>query len=258
MSPFEDQLTDDIDNSRRGRPNILMIFSDEHHWRMAGYAGHTIVQTPNLDRLAAQGVNFTNAYCNSPLCSPSRQSFMAGLYCCNIGMWNNVSNMPENTVTWGHALHADGYETILCGKMHFNGYQKMYGFDRRPVLECNFREQFYSWGYRTSHEWSDPLPYRSGQDGRNENITEAGPDTDERQPIFQHDRRVVNGTLDVLREKAAAKDGRPWALCCGTVLPHPPFTSRKDLWEKYKDKGDVPANMFGEGMGECDRYLRMY
>ncbi|MFH1709283.1 MAG: sulfatase-like hydrolase/transferase [Planctomycetota bacterium] len=260
MVPLGDELSTAPATGRNGRPNILMLFSDEHHWQYSGYAGHPVVQTPNLDRLAASGVNFTDAYCNSPLCSPSRQSFMAGLYCHRIGMWNNVCSMPENTVTWAHALHAAGYETLLCGKMHFNGYQKMYGFNRRPVLEGgNSGAVFHSWGYRTSHSWLDPLPYRAdpGYPG-NRDIDEAGADTPERRPIFRHDTRIADGTLAVLREKAADPAGKPWALCCGMVLPHPPFTARPDLMERYRGKGDLPFNLEGASLGVCDRYIRQY
>lgn len=257
MPVFEDAIVDEVpqDNSR---PNILMLFSDQHTWNMTGYAGHPIVKTPNLDKIAARGVNFTNAYCNSPLCSPSRQSFMSGLHCYEIGMWNNVSSMPENTVTWARALSAAGYETMLCGKMHFNGYQKLYGFDSRPVPEgSSAGKQFYSWGLRTSHVWTDPLPYDKGKSS-NWLLNEPGPDSDERCPIFQHDKRIAEGTIEVLKKKAAEKDGKPWALCCGMVLPHAPYKPRKDLWEMYEGKGDLPPNIHGEGLGDCDRYLRYY
>jgi choline-sulfatase len=234
-----------------------MLFSDQHHWRYSGFNGHEIVQTPNLDRLAARGVNFTNAYCNSPLCSPSRQSFMAGLHPHRIGMWNNCCGMPENTVTWAHALSNSGYETLLCGKMHFNGYQKMYGFDRRPVPEGNNDgQQFLSWGLRTSHEWTGPLPYRSV--GYPATLEDTGPDQPERQPIFAHDRRIAEGTLDVLSEKAADPEAGPWALCCSMVLPHPPFLARKDLFELYQGRADLPENLYGEGLGEVDNWLRYH
>ncbi len=242
-----------------GRPNILMLFSDEHNAGMSGFMGHQIVQTPNLDRLAAEGVTFENAYCNSPLCSPSRQSFMAGLYCHEIDMWNNTSSMPPDTVTWAHMLSLAGYETSLVGKMHFNGYQKMYGFDRRPVLEGNDAgESFYSWGLRTSHDWRDGLPYISGRNGMVDQLTEAGPDTPQRCPIFRKDMEVLEGTLKLLREKAADASGQPWAICCGFVLPHPPWKARADILQRYRGKGDMPFNPEGAGRDTCDRYVQHY
>jgi len=60
------------------RPNILLIMSDEHDPAVSGCYGHPLVQTPNLDRLAAQGTLFENAYCNNPICVPSRMSFLTG------------------------------------------------------------------------------------------------------------------------------------------------------------------------------------
>jgi choline-sulfatase len=243
------------------QPNILMVFSDQHNALMNGFMGDEIVRTPNLDRLAAEGVVFDNAYCNSPLCSPSRQSFMAGLHCHAIDMWNNTSAMPADTVTWAHALSAAGYETSLCGKMHFNGYQKMYGFDRRPVLEGSNVErdkQFYSWGMRTSHDWTRPVPYRNKPDGMRGELRQSGPDIEERQPIFAHDLRIRQGAIDLLREKAADTSGRPWAICAGFVLPHPPYRARPDLFETYRGKGDLPFNREGTGRDVCDQHLQHF
>jgi choline-sulfatase len=251
--PFHPQLIDSE------RPNILMLFSDQHNASMAGFAGHPLVRTPNLDRLAGEGVVFTNAYCNSPLCSPSRQSFMAGLHCHHIDMWNNTAAMPADTVTWAHMLSAAGYETSLVGKMHFNGYQKMYGFDKRPVLETdNAGNLFYSWGIRTSHDWTDPLPYRSGKDGIRTELSEAGPDIPERQHIFQHDLRVRQGTMDLLNEKAGDASAEPWAICSAFVLPHPPYRARPDIFQSYQGSGDLPFNQAGEGRDTCDRYIQHY
>ncbi|HHN46789.1 MAG TPA: hypothetical protein ENN09_05035, partial [Planctomycetes bacterium] len=239
------------------RPNILMLFSDEHNAFMSGFMGHATVRTPNLDSLAAQGVVFTNAYCNSPLCSPSRQAFMAGLHCHDIDVWNNTSAMPEDTVTWAHLLNLAGYETSLIGKMHFNGYQKMYGFERRPILEGNDAgRSFYSWGLRTSHEWSKPLPYTAGD--MTAELLDAGPDTPKRRKIFQKDLEVLECSLQMLREKAHDMSGRPWAMCCAFVLPHPPWKARPDILETYLGKGDLPFNREGAGRDECDRHMQLY
>ncbi len=253
---YGDALIEPAGSPPEGAPNILMLFSDQHHWAYSGFNGHPVVKTPNLDRLSRRGVNFTNAYCNSPLCSPSRQSFMGGMHAHKLGLWNNCAGMPENTVTWAHALSRAGYETLLCGKMHFNGYQKMYGFDRRPVLEANTDgEIFHSYGLRTSHDWTRPLPYRCGKKAP---FHGAGPDADERQPIFRHDRRIVEGTIEVIREKGRERPGRPWALCCATILPHPPYKARRDLLERYAGLAELPVNMHGEGLGVVDRAMRAF
>lgn len=254
------------------RPNILMIFSDQHNANMAGFMGSKTVRTPNLDRFAAQGTTFTNAYCNAPLCSPSRQSFMAGLYAHQIGCYDNTTAMPEDTVTWAHMLSLAGYETSLVGKMHFNGYQKMYGFDRRPVLEgSNSGESFHAWGVRASCDWTRPIPiYKPIA----EDVQAAGADSAKREPIFQKDLEVLKGTLKMIREKGraakqpkagagkkrtgAATPPQPWAICSSFVLPHPPFKARADLLKTYRGLGDLPANRSGEGRDTCDRALQQY
>ncbi|MCZ0940552.1 MAG: sulfatase-like hydrolase/transferase, partial [Caldilineaceae bacterium] len=73
------------------RPNILLIMSDEHDPAVAGCYGHPLVQTPHLDRLAAGGVLFENAYCNNPICVPSRMSFLTGKYASDVNVFDNGS-----------------------------------------------------------------------------------------------------------------------------------------------------------------------
>ena len=81
--------------------NLIVIMSDEHHPRAMGHAGHPIVQTPNLDRLAASGTSFGKAYCNSPICVPSRASFATGRYVHELATWDNASDIcPTESATW--------------------------------------------------------------------------------------------------------------------------------------------------------------
>ena len=75
------------------KPNFLIIMSDEHAPMYSSVYGHAIVRTPNMERLAAAGATFDAAYCNSPLCTPSRMSFMTGRYIHKIGTWDNATPM---------------------------------------------------------------------------------------------------------------------------------------------------------------------
>ena len=86
------------------KPNILIIMSDEHAPMYSSVYGHPIVQTPNMERLAQAGATFDAAYCNSPLCTPSRMSFMTGRYINKIGTWDNVTPLRSDQVTWAHRL----------------------------------------------------------------------------------------------------------------------------------------------------------
>ena len=108
------------------RPNLLIIMSDEHAPMFSGPYRHPLVQTPNMDRLAEDGATFANAYCNSPLCMPSRMSFMTGRYIHKIGAWDNAAPLRPDAVTWAHLLRAEGYDAkaivVLSGKQHFRWY----------------------------------------------------------------------------------------------------------------------------------------
>jgi N-acetylglucosamine-6-sulfatase len=103
------------------RPNIVFILSDDHRWDFAGYAGHPFIETPALDRLAAEGVRFTRAYATSSLCSPSRASFLTGLYPHQHGVWNNFTPWSDGNRTFFEYLSQAGYATAFIGKWHMPG-----------------------------------------------------------------------------------------------------------------------------------------
>ena len=89
--------------------NLLFIMSDEHSRRVLGCHGHPMIRTPNLDRLASRGVRFTDAYCNSPICVPSRASFQTGRYVHEIRFWDNAIAYDGSVPSWAHRLKAAGH-----------------------------------------------------------------------------------------------------------------------------------------------------
>jgi arylsulfatase A-like enzyme len=103
---------------RKRPPNILLITSDQQHWNTLGIDNPDI-STPNLDRLCREGTRFTRAYCNSPVCSPSRSTLITGQYPAWHGCWTIGVKLPEDVPTIGDALGAAGYATSLIGKAHF-------------------------------------------------------------------------------------------------------------------------------------------
>jgi choline-sulfatase len=115
------------------RPNVLWICADDHAPYVCGAYGNQKVQTPSLDRLAAQGMRFDRAYCNSPVCTASRQSFLTGRYPRSIGVTLLQTPLPAGEQTLARLLRAAGYDTAAIGKMHFNSNLK-HGFDRRLDL----------------------------------------------------------------------------------------------------------------------------
>ena len=120
-------------------PNILFLMTDQQRWDAMGCSGDW-VQTPNLDRIASEGVQFTNCVTTSPVCIPTRLSLATGLYPHNTHVWNNMNHqmLPE-TPTWMQAVRDAGYRTSLFGKTHLHphngdlrereGLMNAYGLD---------------------------------------------------------------------------------------------------------------------------------
>lgn len=111
-------------------PNVLLICADDHAAYVMGAYGNQQARTPNLDALAAGGLRFERAFCNSPVCTASRQSFLTGRYPRSIGVTLLQTPLPENETTLAEMLAAAGYETAAIGKMHFNSNLK-HGFELR-------------------------------------------------------------------------------------------------------------------------------
>ena len=104
------------------KPNILFIISDQHNAKVLGHKGHPNVKTPNLDRLAAEGVSFDNAITQNPICTPSRVSYLSGQYCHNHGYYGLSGPNPGGLPTvLGHFQRA-GYRTGAIGKIHCPAY----------------------------------------------------------------------------------------------------------------------------------------
>jgi arylsulfatase A-like enzyme len=102
------------------RPNILFILMDDVRWDDLGYAGHPFVRTPNIDRIAREGIQFRNVFAATPLCSPNRASILTGQYAHTHGIVDNVDRSPlsHQLVTFPRLLHDAGYETAFIGKWH--------------------------------------------------------------------------------------------------------------------------------------------
>ena len=111
-------------------PNVLLICADDLAAYAVGAYGNATIRTPNIDRLAAGGMLFRRAYCNSPVCTASRQSFLTGRYPRTIGVTQLATPLPEEETTLAELLSNAGYATAALGKMHFNA-DRRHGFDLR-------------------------------------------------------------------------------------------------------------------------------
>ncbi len=216
-------------------PNILIIMSDEHNPAMSSPYGHPAVRSPAMQRLADAGAVFENAYCNFPLCAPSRASFMTGRYASDIGVWDNGSDYGTGEPTWAHRLNARGYETTLAGRMHFIGPDVRHGFARTLVGD------YHAGRWAPLVTWaSDPKQGSDPEPSRVPIIEGARPGDSDYQ---RYDQAVTVAATEYLSE--SERHQRPWALAVGFLLPHFPFTVREPYFRRYfpahADVPDIPA-----------------
>lgn len=108
-------------------PNILFFFTDQQRWDTCGCYGNPMNLTPNLDRMAQEGVRFENAFTSQPVCGPARACLQTGLYPTAVGCFRNGIPLPEDATTIAHRLKAAGYEVGYIGKWHLSNTRE------RPV-----------------------------------------------------------------------------------------------------------------------------
>jgi len=108
--------------------NVVVIIGDDHANGVLGSLGNDIIQTPNLDKLSHQGIIFSNAFANSPLCSASRQSLLTGKYPHSTGVTLLTTSFPEDQVTIADHLAKFEFQSAIIGKNHFNNNLN-HGFD---------------------------------------------------------------------------------------------------------------------------------
>ncbi len=209
------------------RPNFLVIMSDEHGAQFSGTYGHPLIETPNMDRLAEQGVTFENNYCNSPLCVPSRASFMTGQLVSKCETWDNTKALDVDAITWPYLLREQGYETALDGKMHLLGMDGLHGFDQQLTRDPHAEVPL------PHFKWKDGIPEA---DERWPSVGEAGAGVS---PMIEADDAMESAAIDYLRDPG--RHEKPFALCVGFIAPHFPFVVPEPYFSMYyPDRADMP------------------
>ncbi len=145
LSPAEPSLSD--------KPNLIFVFADQWRTQATGYMGNKDVRTPNLDKLAKESINFTNAVSGCPVCSPYRASLLTGQYWLTHGIFYNDKPLNPDATTIGKVYCQAGYETAYIGKWHVDGHgrssfipkERRQGFEFWKVCECthNYNKSLY-------------------------------------------------------------------------------------------------------------------
>jgi len=160
------------------KPNILYVFADEWRGNATGYAGDPNVKTPNIDRLAAEGVNFCNAVSVCPVCTPYRASLMTGRFPTSTGMFLNDAYLPSEELCMAEIFKEAGYNTGYIGKWHIDGHgrdtfipqERRQGWDYWKVLECThtYNKSIYYAGSDTVKKvWEGYDAFAQTMDARN-------------------------------------------------------------------------------------------
>ena len=219
------------------RPNILFICTDEQHPAISGFRGNTVVKTPNMDALAADGTYFTRAYVASPVCAPSRAAYMYGKHVFQIKSWYNGDAWPKDETTWAKRLTDSGYYSAHFGKMDSPGVYGQLGFTeewhsaKRPLKVADGVDvRFLPDRPRNARGHLTVKTFRlADYNTQNPEFNKNG--------HYAHDRPTTDRALKFLKERE--DDEKPWMLHLGYLLPHWPLTVPKKYYDMYADV-DIP------------------
>lgn len=233
------------------RPNILWICSDQQRQDTLGCYGNDFVRTPCLDKLATEGAIFDNAFCNSPICTPSRGSFLTGRYPSTSRTRQSGADFPASEVLISKLLHDRGYFCGLAGKLHLSACHPASG-----CVECERRindgyDEFHwshdsgsLWGlnneyYRWYHDMFGDLPKVS--DRKDCKYVQTGVSEERSQTAW-----CANIAIDFIERQ---KDtDRPWLFSVNMYNPHHPFDPPQELLERYLDILDkIPLPSYTQG-----------
>lgn len=214
--------------------NILIVMADQLTAKALACYGHPVVKSPNIDRLAEQGVTFDAAYSSSPLCTPARYAFMTGQYISRCGGYDNAAYLPATMPTFAHYLRRMGYRTCLSGKMHFVGPDQLHGFEERLTTDV------YPADFGWVPDWTKPDERIDLWYHNMSSVKQAGVASITNQ--LAYDDEVGAQSVRAIYDHARGTDERPLCLVASFIHPHDPYASRQRFWDLYRDDEiDLPA-----------------
>ena len=202
--------------------NFLVIMSDEHNRAAMGAYGHPVIRTPNLDALAQRGVRFTNAYCNSPICVPSRASFATGCYPHQLESWDNAAPYTGQRRSWAHRVRGAGHKAISVGKLHYRSDDDDTGFEEQR-LSMHVMDGV---GDLRGNLLREPQPLRRLARGK---LVDVGAGESE---YNRYDWAIADEAVSFLQSKAARQE-TPWAAFVSFTAPHFPLIAPQRYIDMY-------------------------
>lgn len=231
--------------STHKKPNVLLLFSDQHNKKVMGFEGHSDVLTPNFDKLAEEGLVFDRAYCTRGICAPSRTSLMTSLYPRTLGLLDNSANTSviKNAVSMASIFKYNGYNTYSFGKRHLYG-----GADLGWDVKMDVRHQegdkgnYVSWvseagfGNEFAQDWA--AEFGRGPRGTPEfkehiHTADLGTRMSALPNGYTLEAYTAMQTIKMIQSQKTSKD--PFFCWATFYRPHQPYTPQK----KYMDMYDV-------------------
>ena len=237
--------------------NLLFIMSDQHGPSFMGCSGHPMVKTPNLDRLAARGTRFENAYTNCPICVPARASVATGRYVHDCGYWDNADPYDGAVEGWGHRLIAQGHTVVSIGKLHYRCEDDPTGFSEQ-VIPLHVVDGVGD----LIGLIRDDLPERKA-------AAKYARDTGRGESSYtNYDRNIADAAVKWLSEDAARHTDKPWVLFVSFVCPHFPLIAPEEFYDLYPedqvpwpdlyDEAGRPTHPYYQAMRECINYDKYF
>jgi iduronate 2-sulfatase len=229
--------------------NVLFIISDDLTYNALSCYGNTVCKTPNIDRLAANGVRFTRAYCQATYCGPSRAAFMSGYYPHATGVLGYTSPRPRigpDKVTWPQLFKNNGYYTARVSKIYHMGVPNgielgTHGSDDPLSWTERFNCQGPEWKAPGDGETleNNPDGIKPAVGGNTFVVVEADGDD-----LVHADGKAAAKAVELIK----ARKDVPFWLGVGFVRPHVPFVAPKKYFPPYKpyDKLDLPEKRKGD------------
>lgn len=214
--------------------NIVLVMADQLSAFATSPYGNPDVLTPHMEALSRRGTRFERTYCNSPLCAPSRASFMTGMLPGDIPVNDNFEELPAGVPTFAHHLRRQGYRTVLSGKMHFVGPDQLHGFEERLTTDIYMSDFFGAQDWETLGDPPRPPAVRRGLPMARM-VADAGPVPWSAQ--LDYDEEVQFRALERLRQFARREDAdKPWFLCVSFTQPHDPYAPAQEYWDRYEGR----------------------
>ena len=237
--------------SSKKKPNVILLFSDQHNKKVMGCEGHPDVITPNLDKLAAEGVVFDRAYCARGVCVPSRTSLMTGMMPRTLGVLANPdrNSVVDDVVSMATIFQANGYNTFAFGKRHlYQSADEGWTVKKGHSYHSGDDDSYVKWvereGYikEFAHDWA--AEFGRGPRGSSEFNTkiptaDLGTRVSKLPEDFTMEAYTTKETIEMIKEQA--NSDKPFMCWASFYRPHQPYNPL----QKYMDMYNVSS--WGEG-----------